>query len=72
MISKRSAEDLRILAMAGASLEVNGDSYPSESLRVIAMALRPGAHLKIVNSAGKDSESLRVIAMAKPGQVVIA
>lgn len=72
MISRKTSESLRQLALQGASLEVDGARFTSESLRVLALALKPGAHLKICNSDKFTTDSLSTIALAKPGQVIFA
>ena len=71
MIGNRQIADLRAIATAGASLDVNGNSYSADDLKSLAAALVKGATLRIRNSGQLSTAECQAIARARPGQVVL-
>ena len=72
MINHLSVDDLRAVAHAGASLDIDGASYSVDDLRAVAHALSKNAHLKVFHSDSKSVDELRAIAHARPGYVIFA
>ncbi|KSV64042.1 hypothetical protein N185_35325 [Sinorhizobium sp. GW3] len=72
MIQGKNADNLRALALSGASLEVDGSKFNTQSLRAVALSLKPGATLKVVNSDSKSFEDLHSLALSRPGQIIFA
>ena len=71
MIGNREIADLRAIVAAGASLDVNGNSYSVDDLRSLATALVKGATLRNRNSGQLSTAECQAIARAKPGQVML-
>ena len=71
MIGNRQIADLRAIVAAGASLDVNGNSYSADDLKSLAAALVKGATLRIRNSGQLSTAECQAIARAKPGQVML-
>ena len=57
-------------ALRGATLEVDGTLYALADLTQMAVALQPGAALRVLNAGLLTPIERASIATAKPGQVV--
>jgi len=63
MIENKTWEDLCVLAVAGASLEIDAENLAADRVREIALRLHPGAILRICKSDLYSTESCRDIAL---------
>lgn len=73
MLINLTVAELRSVAHAGASLEVDGARFTTDELRSIAHALSKNSYLKVFNGNSKTVDELRSIAhAAAPGNVIFA
>ena len=70
MITRKTVLDLRTIAAAGGSLEVDGTRYTALDLRTIAAAGKNHGAKLIVHEADRFTAlDLRTVAAASPGNV---